>query len=138
MIVSPKKKLYVFMWVIMVVLLFFILWLVLMLLLGPYRILSSLGIVTSLVAVIFIYIKSVLNFFELKVEGGHVYISQFGKAVVDAELKRIKFKSDVTKSTRKGYRRIIFEIDSCRVVVTNFEHDGFGELYSLLLKKGKL
>ena len=134
--VKPKKKLYITLWVIMGFLFVFILWLAFNFLLGPYRVFSGIGLVLAFSMLIFIYIKSVLNFFEIKVEGDRILVLQFGKLVAASKIKEIRFHSDETKSGSKKYQRIVFESQGCKVVVSNFEHDGF-EVFNQFLFKSK-
>jgi hypothetical protein len=135
MIIKPKKKLYLFLWASMALLFIVIFWLIFHLFLGPYHVLSGVGLVLSFVSIISIYIKSVLNYFLVELTGNELSVYQFGKCIGSSPLKKVKFSTDYTKTGKKEYKRILFEINQQKIVVSNFEHEGFEVFYAFLIHK---
>ena len=136
--IIPKKKIYITLWILMGLLVVFMFWLVFQLLISYHKIFFGIGTALTFLTIVFIYIKSVLNYYQLVIEGDHLYVIQFGKSLGNAFIKNMKFESDVTNAGNKKYTRILFELESHKIVVTNFEHDGFNRFYELLVKKKRL
>ena len=134
MIVSPKKKVYRALWIIIGLLFVLMLLLVFKLLLGPNRWLFGVGVVLDLVLIIFLYIKSVLNYFLVKVVGNEIKVEQFGRLLGSAKLKEVKFGVEKASSGKGNYQRIFFDLHETHVVVSNFEHDFFDDFHQLLVK----
>ena len=141
MIIVPNKKLYRVLWLLLGSLFVFLFYLIFHLLAGDNRILTAIGILITLFSIVSLYIKSILNYFEVVVKGNDIFIYQFGKLFDSAPIKKCVFFSDYTDTGKKQYKRILFEINQKKIILTNFEHIGYDEFHGYLqnkklLKKG--
>jgi hypothetical protein len=136
--VVPKKKLIVTLWALIGFLFVLLFWLLFKLLVGPSRFLISIGVFLDFVLIIFLYIKSVLNYFEVAVEKEGVEIRRFGEVVTSCKFNEVKFSEDNTVRNKKVYRRIHMKINKQNVVISNLEHDGFEEFQKILLVGKKI
>ncbi len=136
--VTPNKKLYRLLWLLMGLLFLFLFWLVFQLLLGSHRVWAGIGLIVTFGVIIALYIKTVLNYFTIEIVGDKLQVLQFGKTLGTEAINKLKFTADQTDAGKKKYHRILFEINQQKIIVTNFEHLGFDDFHKLLIKKKRI
>lgn len=133
--IVPKKKLYITLWLLLASLFFFMIYLVFQFLIGSNRLFSGIAITLTLISIIALYIKSVLNYFEVEIKENKIFIYQFGKLLDSTTIKSCNFITDNTKTGEKQYQRILFEVNNKKITLTNLEHSGYDAFQSFLIRK---
>jgi len=122
----------------MAILFMLLFWIVFQLLIGSHKLLFGIGLIVTFSVIIFLYIKSVLNFFQIDIKGDKIQVSQLGTSLGSSSIKTLYFETDVTNSNKKKYRRILFDFFNHKVIVTNFEHNQFDAFFDYLVKSKKI